>query len=230
MKQIGKLPCDPEFLTVAGRTLVEYHKGQAIFAQGDSADAVFWIENGGIKLTVVSARGKEAIVGILGAHDFFGEGCLAGQLLRMATATAMADCAILRVEKQGAIRAIRENPDFAAIFVAHLLSRNIRIEEDLVDHLFNSSEMRLARVLLLLANFGKDAEPDKVIPKISQETLAEMVGTTRSRVSYFMNKFRKLGFVNYDTGLEVHRSLLNFVLHDSSSTGSRGRVLEPLSK
>jgi CRP/FNR family transcriptional regulator, cyclic AMP receptor protein len=230
MKQNGKLPCDPEFLTVAGRALLEYNKAQAIFAQGDPADAVFCIESGKIKLTVVSARGKEAIVGILGTHDFFGEGCLAGQLLRMATATAMIDCAILRVEKQDAIRAIRENPGFAAIFVAHLLSRNIRIEEDLVDHLFNSSEMRLARVLLLLANFGKDAEPDKVIPKVSQETLAEMVGTTRSRVSYFMNKFRKLGFINYDSGLEVHRSLLNFVLHDSSSTKSQNQVLEPLSR
>jgi CRP/FNR family transcriptional regulator, cyclic AMP receptor protein len=230
MKQNEKLACDPEFLTVAGRTLLEYHRSQAIFAQGDPADAVFCIEKGNIKLTVVSARGKEAIVGILGVHDFFGEGCLAGQHLRMATATAMIDCAVLKVGKQDAIRAIRENPDFAATFVAHLLSRNTRIEEDLVDQLFNSSEKRLARVLLLLAHFGKNSEPDRVIPKISQETLAEMVGTTRSRVSYFMNKFRKLGFINYDSGLEVHRSLLNFVLHDSSSTKSQNKVLEPLSK
>jgi CRP/FNR family transcriptional regulator, cyclic AMP receptor protein len=186
--------------------------------QGDQADAIFYIQKGKIKLTVVSKQGKEAVVAILGVGDFFGEGCLAGQPQRMASASTMSDCSIMRLEKAGVIRLLHDQPAFSALFLHHLLSRNIRIEEDLVDQLFNSSEKRLARVLLLLANFGKESKPEPVIPKISQETLAEIVGTTRSRVSFFMNRFRKLGFVHYNGqftgGLEVHSSLLNVILHD----------------
>jgi CRP-like cAMP-binding protein len=183
-------------------------------SQGDPAQAIFYIQNGKIKLTVVSKEGKEAVVAILDAGDFFGEGCLAGQSVRMATATAMSECSILRLEKAGVVRLLHEQPAFSDLLLHHLLSRNIRIEEDLVDQLFNSSEKRLARVLLLLANFGKDGKPEAVIPKISQETLAEIVGTTRSRVSLFMNRFRKMGFIDYNGGLEVHSSLLNVILHD----------------
>jgi CRP/FNR family cyclic AMP-dependent transcriptional regulator len=197
-----------------GRTIAEYRKNQTVFLQGDPADAVFYIQKGKVKLTVVSKQGKEAVVGLLGPANFFGEGCLAGQLLRMATATAMSECSIVRLAKRDATRVIHEEPEFSELFLAYVLSRNIRIEEDLVDQLFNSSEKRLARVLLLLANFGKEGKPEQVIPKMSQETLAEIVGTTRSRVNFFMNKFRKLGFVDYDGGLEVHSSLLNVVLHD----------------
>jgi len=197
-----------------GRTISDYHKNQTVFSQGAPADALFYIQNGKVKLTVVSKRGKEAVVSILGAGDFFGEACLAGQPQRMATATALIECSIVRLEKRAAIKVIHDEPEFSELFLAYVLSRNIRIEEDLVDQLFNTSEKRLARVLLLLANYGKDGKPQKVIPKMSQETLAEIVGTTRSRVSFFMNKFRKLGFIDYNGGLHVHSSLLNVVLHD----------------
>ena len=197
-----------------GRTIATYRKGQPVFAQSDLADAIFYIQKGKLKLTVVSHNGKEAVVALVGAGDFFGEGCLAGQQVRMATAAAITDCVIVRLEKAEAIRLLHEEATFSELFLKHLLSRNIRIEEDLVDQLFNSSEKRLARVLLLLANFGKDGKPETVIPKISQETLAEIVGTTRSRVSFFMNRFRKLGFIKYNGVLEVHSSLLNVVLHD----------------
>jgi CRP-like cAMP-binding protein len=208
------------FLAAAGkgRTLADHAKSRQIFLQGAPADAIFYIQKGKIKLTVVSKQGKEAVVAILGAGDFFGEGCLAGQPFRMASATTMLECSIMRLEKAGVIRLLHEQPAFSELMLHHLLSRNIRIEEDLVDQLFNSSEKRLARVLLLLANFGKDGKPEPVIPKISQETLAEIVGTTRSRVSFFMNRFRKLGFIQYNGqvtgGLEVHSSLLNVILHD----------------
>jgi CRP-like cAMP-binding protein len=197
-----------------GRTIAEYPTNQVIFSQGDPADAVFYIQEGKVKLTVVSNNGKEAIIAFLDSGDFLGEGCLSAQPLRMVTATAMSACSIVRLEKAAMIRVLHDEPAFSEMFVAYLLSRTIRIEEDLVDQLFNSSEKRLARVLLLLANFGKDGKPDPVIAKISQETLAEMIGTTRSRVSFFMNKFRKLGFVEYNGGLHVHSSLLNIVLHD----------------
>jgi CRP/FNR family transcriptional regulator, cyclic AMP receptor protein len=186
--------------------------------QGDSADALFYIQKGKVKLTVVSRHGKEAIVAVLGPADFFGEGCLAGQPKRISTAATLSDSTVVRIEKSAAMKVIREEPRFSEFLMSYLLSRNIRIEEDLVDMLFNSSEKRLARILLLLANFGKEGKPEQVIPKISQETLAEMVGTTRARVSFFMNKFRKLGFVEYDGGLEVHSSLLNVILHDEPLT------------
>jgi CRP-like cAMP-binding protein len=194
---------------------VLFPKKHGIFAQGDTADAVFYVQTGKVKLTVVSKTGKEATVGIFSEGDFFGEGSLAGQTLRMGSATAMTDCALLRIEKKAMVQALHREHAFSDLFVAYLLTRNIRYEEDLVDQLFNSSEKRLARILLLLAHFGKDGKPEPVIPKISQETLAEMVGTTRSRVSFFMNRFRKLGFVDYgEAGLQVHSSLLNIVLHD----------------
>ena len=191
-----------------------YRKRQPIFLQADPADAVFFLERGKVKLTVISRQGKQAVVALLGPGDFFGEGCLAGQPLRMATATALAESSIVRLPKQTMIRALHRDGPFSEVFTTHLLSRNIRMEEDLVDHLFNSSEKRLARILLLLANFGKAGRPEPIVPKISQETLAEMVGTTRSRISFFMNRFRKLGFVAYNGGLEVHSSLLHVVLHD----------------
>ena len=200
-----------------GRTIAEYPKNQVVFSQGDPANAVFYIQKGKIKLTVVSNNGKEAVIALLDMGDFLGEGCLKAQPFRMATATAMSDCSILRLEKAAMILVLHDEPAFSEIFVSYLLSRTIRIEEDLVDQLFNSSEKRLARVLLLLAHFGKDEKPEPVIAKISQETLAEMIGTTRSRVSFFMNKFRKMGFIEYNGGLDglhVHSSLLNIVLHD----------------
>jgi CRP/FNR family transcriptional regulator, cyclic AMP receptor protein len=197
-----------------GRKVVAFPKKQTIFAQGDSADAVFYIQAGKIKLTVVSKIGKEATLGILGEGQFFGEGSLGGQTLRMGSATAMTDCELLRIDKKAMMLALHREHTFSDLFVAYLLARNIRYEEDLVDQLFNSSEKRLARVLLLLANFGKDGKPEPVLAKISQETLAEMVGTTRSRVSFFMNRFRKLGFVDYNGDLKVHSSLLNVVLYD----------------
>jgi CRP/FNR family cyclic AMP-dependent transcriptional regulator len=213
----SKAVFDPvAFLAKAGggKTIASYGKGQVVFAQSDPADAIFYIQKGKLKLTVVSNNGKEAVVALLAAGDFLGEGCLAGQQVRMATAAAMTDCAIVRLDRAEAIRVLHDEPSFSELFLKHLLSRNIRIEEDLVDQLFNSSEKRLARVLLLLANFGKEGKPETVIPKISQETLAEIVGTTRSRVSFFMNRFRKLGFIKYNGVLEVHSSLLNVVLHD----------------
>jgi CRP/FNR family cyclic AMP-dependent transcriptional regulator len=198
-----------------GRKFVFVPKKQAIFAQGDPSDAVFYIQNGKVKLTVVSNDGKEATIGILSEGDFFGEGCLAGQSRRMASATALTDAAVLRIEKSAMMRVLHREHTLSDMFVAYLLARNIRYEEDLVDQLFNSSEKRLARILLLLAHFGKEGTPETVVPKIGQETLAEMVGTTRSRVSFFMNRFRKLGFINYNSeGLQVHSSLLNVVLHD----------------
>jgi CRP/FNR family transcriptional regulator, cyclic AMP receptor protein len=198
-----------------GRKVVAFPRKQTIFTQGDAADTVFYIQEGKVRLTVVSKIGKEATLGILGEGEFFGEGGLAGQPLRMGSATAMTDCELLRIDKKAMTLALHREHAFSDLFVAYLLSRNIRYEEDLVDQLFNSSEKRLARILLLLAHFGKDGVPESVIPKISQETLAEMIGTTRSRVSFFMNRFRNLGFVDYgESGLQVHSSLLNIVLHD----------------
>ena len=212
-----KVPFDPKvFLAKVGkgRTIAEYQKNQVVFSQSDPADAIFYIQKGKVKLTVVSHNGKEAVVAILSVGDFLGEGCIAAQPVRMATATAMSDCSVVRLEKAATVRVLHEQPAFSELFLAYLLSRNIRIEEDLVDQLFNSSEKRLARLLLLLANFGKEGKPEPVIAKISQETLAEMIGTTRSRVSFFMNRFRKLGFIEYNGGLHVHSSLLNIVLQD----------------
>jgi len=197
-----------------GRKIVDYSKNQVVFSQAERADAIFYIQKGKVKLTVVSNAGKEAILAILGAGDFLGEGSLAGRPVHMATATAMSDCSIVRLEKAAMIRVLHEEPAFSEMFLAYVLSRNMRIEENLVDQLFNSSEKRLARVILLLANFGKEGKPEPVLAKMSQETLAEMIGTTRSRVSFFMNKFRKMGFIEYNGGLHVHSSLLNIVLHD----------------
>lgn len=201
-----------------GRKKLTVSKKQAIFTQGDVADAVFYIQKGRVRLTVVSKTGKEATIGILTEGNFFGEGSLAGQALRMGSAAAMTDCRLLRIEKRAMMDALHREHAFSDMFVAYLLARNIRYEEDLVDQLFNSSEKRLARILLMLSHFGKEGVPETVVPKISQETLAEMVGTTRSRVSFFMNRFRKLGFIHYaggeDGGLQVHSSLLNVVLHD----------------
>jgi CRP/FNR family cyclic AMP-dependent transcriptional regulator len=197
-----------------GRKSLAVAKRQSIFTQGDTADAVFYIQRGRVRLTVVSKTGREATIGILSEGSFFGEGALAGQLLRMGSAAAMTVCELLRVEKKAMMNALHREHAFSDMFVAYLLARNIRYEEDLVDHLFNSSEKRLARILLLLAHFGKDGVPQTVIPKISQEILAEMIGTTRSRVSFFMNRFRKLGFIHYNGGLQVHSSLLNVVIHD----------------
>ena len=217
MKRKGKLPFDPKaFLSKVngGRTISEYRKNQVVYRQGDPADSVFFIQSGKVKKTVVSDQGKEAVVAVLGASDFFGEGCLAGQVLRLATVAALTECVIARISKADIIRVIHEEPAFAELFISHLLARNSRVEEDLVDQLFNSSEKRLARTLLLLANFGKEGQPEPVLAKISQETLAEMIGTTRSRVSRFMNKFRQLGLIDYNGHIEVHRSLLNVVLHE----------------
>ena len=197
-----------------GRESVLFRRKQRIFVQGDAADAVFYVQRGKVKLTVVSKNGKEATIGILGEGDFFGEGSLAGQALRMACATAMTDCAFLRIDKKAMMEALHREHGFSDMFVSYLLARNIRYEQDLVDQLFNSSEKRLARMLLLLAHFGKEGKPETVIPKISQEMLAEMIGTTRSRVSFFMNRFREMGFIHYNGGLQVHSSLLNVVLHD----------------
>jgi CRP/FNR family cyclic AMP-dependent transcriptional regulator len=216
-KKLAKF--DPKsFLSTidGGRKIIAFSKKQAIFAQGDSSDAVFYIQEGKIKLSVVSKLGKEATIGILNEGDFLGEGCLTGQPLRLCSATAMTDCTVMRIDKKSMVELLHRQRAFSELFVAYLLTRNIRYEEDLVDQLFNSSEKRLARILLLLAHFGKDGKPETLIPKMSQETLAEMVGTTRSRVSFFMNRFRKLGFIDYGAGddLQVHSSLLNVVLHD----------------
>jgi CRP-like cAMP-binding protein len=201
-----------------GRKMLAFEKKQTIFTQGDKADSVFYVQKGKVRLTVVSKTGREATLGLLGDGNFFGEGALAGQPLRMGSAAALTDCEILRIDKQAMNEALQREHTFSDVFVAYLLARNIRYEEDLVDQLFNSSEKRLARVLLLLAHFGKEGVPETVVPKISQETLAEMVGTTRSRVSFFMNRFRKLGFIDYagglEGGLQVHSSLLGIVLHD----------------
>jgi CRP-like cAMP-binding protein len=197
-----------------GRTITTYRRNQIVFSQGEPADAVFYIQQGQVKLTVLSERGKEAVVGLFGTGDFCGEGCLAGQPLRIATAEAIEKSKIMRLEKAAMISLLHNEPEFAERFMSHLLARNIRVEADLVDQLFNSSEKRLARILLILSKFGKEGRPEPVIPKISQETLAEMVGTTRARVSFFMNKFRKMGLIDYNGHLEIHSSLLDVVLHD----------------
>ena len=208
---------DPKvFLSKVGRgkSLMLTGKPQLIFSQGDAADAVFYVQTGQVKLTVLSEQGKEAIIAMLDPGSFFGEGCLAGHQVCMATATAVKYSSVVRIDKQTMIRALHDDPSFSELFLAFLLSRNIRIQADLVDQLFNSSEKRLARVLLLMAHLGKEGKTEAIIPKISQEQLAEMVGTTRSRVSFFMNKFRKLGFLEYNGGVHVHSSLLSVVLHD----------------
>jgi CRP/FNR family cyclic AMP-dependent transcriptional regulator len=227
MKQITrpkrKLDFDPHaFLSTIGkgRDMASFEKKNTIFAQGDSTDGLFFIQKGKVQLSVVSEGGREATLGILGEGDFFGEGGLAGQLLRMSSATAMTDCVLLHIEKKAMMRALSLEQKLSAVFLKYLLKRNIRYQDDLVDQLFNSSEKRLARVLLLMAQFGKEGVSQMSVPRLSQETLAEMVGTTRSRVSFFMNRFRKLGFINYDVGdiLHVHSSLLNIVLHDDDGT------------
>jgi CRP-like cAMP-binding protein len=197
-----------------GKSVALYRRNQAVFTQGDRADAVYYVQKGRVKLSVVSEQGKEAVLGFVTADWFFGEGCLAGQPVRMSSATAVDDATVLKIRKKAMVRLLHADPKFAERFTAYLLSRNIRFEEDLVDQLFNSSEKRLARVLLLLAHFGKDGKQEPVVPKISQEILAGMIGTTRSRVSHFMNKFRNLGFIDYNGGLLVHSSLINIVLHD----------------
>jgi CRP/FNR family transcriptional regulator, cyclic AMP receptor protein len=216
-----RLRFDPVvFLQTAGngRVISAHPKKHVIFAQGDAADSVIYIKKGKVKVTVVSKQGKEAVVALLGANEFVGEGCLIGQLKRLATATAMTECVISRVEKTEVMRVLRDEPSFSNLFVSHILARNARVEEDLVDQLFNSTEKRLARLLLLLANFGKEGGPEPLIAKISQETLAEMIGTTRSRVSYFMNKFRKAGFIDYNGHLTIRSSLLSVLLTDPPRT------------
>ena len=226
-----KLPFDPKILLThigKGGTTFDYKSGQIIFSQGDPADAVFYVQKGKVKLSVVSDSGREAVLGIVGAGDFFGETSLVAQPFRLKAATAIGDSTVIRLAKSAMIGLLRQQPEFSEVFTMHLLSRNIRIEEDLVDQLFNSSEKRLARVLLLLANFGKEGKSEPLMTKISQETLAEMIGTTRSRVSFFMNKFRKLGFIEYNGGLSVHSSLLSVVLLDPEPTKSG--VQAPASK
>ena len=198
-----------------GRAIANYRKNQTVFSQGDTADAVFYIQEGRVKVCIISEAGKEAVVALHTKGDFFGEGCLIGQPLRLATVVAMTDCVITRIDKATMVRVLREEPKFSDLFLAYMLVRNARVEADLVDQLFNSSEKRLARVLLLMANVGKEAKPEPALAKISQETLAEIVGTTRARVSTFMNKFRRLGFIEYNGDLQVHPSLLNVVLHDN---------------
>lgn len=217
MKPKNKLPFNAKtFLTKAGagRAVKHLADNEVIFSQADPADALFYIQNGKVRLTVISKRGKEAVVAILGAGDFFGEGSLAGQSVRTSSAAAMGECSLVRIEKAAAAVVIHSEPAFSALFLGHLLSRNIRIEEALVEQLFNSSEKRLARVLLLLANFGKAGKPEPVIPKMSLETLAQLIGTPRSRVRFFLNRFRKLGFIGDKSGLEIHSSLLNVLLRD----------------
>ena len=224
-----KVPFDPTvFLATVngGRSIAKYRKDETVFSQSSSADAVFYIQKGKVKVTVVSEQGKEAVVAVLGPDEFCGEGCLTGQPLRLATATAMAESEIMRLEKATMIRVLHEEPAFSEMFVSHLLTRTIRVEADLVDQLFNSSEKRLARALLLLANFGKDGRPEPIIAKVSQETLAEMIGTTRSRVSFFMNKFRKLGLIDYNGRIEIHSSLLNVVLHEEPLCVPKIRILQ----
>ena len=233
LRKSGRASFDPKnFLAKVGggKTILKCEKDEIVFLQGDVADAIFYIQKGKIKLTVVSDRGKEAVVGLLGAGHFFGESCLNGHPLRITTATAIEECLITRIAKEAMIATLRDQPNFSELFMADLLSRNSRIEEDLIDQLFNSSEKRLARALLLLANFGKESAPAPIVGKFSQELLAEMIGTTRSRVSHFMNKFRQLGYIKYNGNLEIHNSLLNVVLYDKpeirqerSSLGGEGR-------
>jgi len=223
-KKAKKVPFDSKvFLATVngGRSISKYRTNQKVFSQGSSADAVFYIQKGKVKITVVSEQGKEAVVAVLGQDEFCGEGCLTGQQpVRLATATAITECEIMRLEKAVMVRVLHEEPAFSEMFVSHLLARTIRVEADLVDQLFNSSEKRLARALLLLANFGKEGQPEPIIANVSQETLAEMIGTTRSRVSFFMNKFRKLGLISYNGQIEIHRSLLNVVLHEEPHINS----------
>jgi CRP/FNR family cyclic AMP-dependent transcriptional regulator len=228
LRKRGKASFDPRtFLARVGegKTISKYRKNQIVFSQGEVADAVFYIQQGKVKLTVVSEQGKEAVVAILGQGQFFGEGCLNGHPLRIATSRAVDECVITRLEKATMVAAIHNEPDFSELFMAYLLTRNSRIEEDLIDQLFNSSEKRLARLLLLLANFGKESRPEPIMGTFSQETLAEMIGTTRSRVSFFMNKFRKLGFIEYNGKLEVRSSLLNVVLHDKPEIRTRDEAI-----
>ncbi len=216
-KALHEADFDPKtFLAGAGpgRTLVKYQTGQTIFSQGDVADAVFYIQKGTVKLTVLSEQGKEAVLAILGADEFFGEGCLDGQQRRAKTAAALSDCEIMRIDKELAARVLLSEPAFSGMFISHILARKIWIESDLVDQLFNSSEKRLARALLLLANYGTEDRPEPISANVSQETLAKLIGTTRSRVSFFMNKFRKMGLISYNGKIHVHKALLNLVLHD----------------
>ena len=208
-----------------GKIISKYRKDEIIFSQGEVADAVFYIQQGKVKLTVVSEQGKEAVVAILGPGHFFGEGCLNGHPLRIATTRAMDECVVTRIEKATMIATIHDEPEFSELFMTYLLTRNSRIEEDLIDQLFNSSEKRLARLLLLLANFGKEGRPEPIVGTFSQETLAEMIGTTRSRVSFFMNKFRKLGFIKYNGKIEVHNSLLNVILFDKPDIKTRDETI-----
>ena len=218
MKHKRKVAFDPKVFLAkvngSGRAIADYGKDQIVFRQGDPSDAVFYIQSGKAKKTVISEQGKEAVIAILDTGDFFGESCLAGEALRLSTITALTKCVIVRISKAEITRVIHEEPAFAELFIARLLARNGRVEADLVDQLFNSSEKRLARTLLLLANFGKEGRPEPIVAKVSQETLAEMIGTTRSRVSFFMNKFRKLGLIDYNGSIVVHSSLLNVVLRD----------------
>jgi CRP/FNR family transcriptional regulator, cyclic AMP receptor protein len=230
MKSKRKLPFDPKVFLAkvnGGRSISTYLKDELVFTQGEPADSVFYIQSGKVKKAVVSEQGKEAVVALLGTGDFFGEGCLTGEPLRLATVSAMTKCVIVRISKADITRVIHEEPAFAELFIAHLLARNLRVEEDLVDQLFNSSEKRLARILLLLANFGKEGRPEPIVAKISQETLAEMIGTTRARVSFFMNKFRQLGLIDYNGHIKVHSSLLNVVLHDKPEINRRDGLGPP---
>jgi CRP/FNR family cyclic AMP-dependent transcriptional regulator len=225
LKKKLRIAFDPKkFLAKVGdgKTISEYRKDQVVFSQGDVADAVFYVQRGKIKLTVISEQGKEAVVGVLGPGQFFGEGCLNGHPLWVTTSTAIVDCLVTRITKTAMIATMHSEPEFSELFMTYLLTRNSRIEEDLIDQLFNSSEKRLARLLLLLANFGKDGRPEPIVGTFSQETLAEMIGTTRSRVSFFMNKFRKLGYIEYNGKLEIHNSLLNVVLYDKQEAKSAG--------
>ena len=210
-----------------GRTIGKYRKNQIVFAQGNIADSVFYIQKGRVKVTVISEHGKEAVVALLGKDEFCGEGCLAGQPRRLATATALSECEIMRIDKDAIVRTLHQEPIFSQMFLEHLLARTMRIEADLVDQLFNSSEKRLARALLMLANFGKEGKPEPIVAKVSQETLADMIGTTRSRVNFFMNKFRKLGFISYNGTLEVHSSLLSVVLTDQPELKNKTKALPP---
>ena len=235
MQRQNKAKFDPQVLLAKvgpGKSFAKYRRGQTIYEQGEPADSVFFVQDGKVKVTVLSEQGKEAVVALLVAGDFFGEGCLAGQPLRTASVAAMEDSAIARIDMASIINMLNQDPAFSEIFTAHLLARSIRVEEDLIDQLFNSSEKRLARVLLLLANFGKEGKPIPVIPKMSHEMLAEMVGTTRSRISFFMNKFRRLGFINYNGTLQVHNSLLSVVLHDQKGNGgaSSPKQKQPIAK
>ena len=227
MNMISNGSFDPKAFLASmgeGRSLARPREGEIIFDQGDPADAVFYLQAGKVKVTTLSSHGKEAVVAILGAGEFFGEGCLAGQPQRISTVATLADSVVIRMDKAAVVRVLHTQPAFSELFMAHLLARNIRMEADLIDQLFNSSEKRLARLLLLLANFGQEGKPQPVIAKISQETLAEMIGTTRSRVSFFMNKFRRLGFIQYNGHLEVHSSLLSVVLHDDPRSVQHSEV------